>query len=141
MIFRPLLLVFVLISANIFAQDNSDKIIEFLGTEKYAAYQANNPQYLDQLNAKINFGYKIEIMEDDKINTYNVLEEIIVINPADKSQTSISPLDFVNASKLGDFNILMYSISGNRSFHTYYRLGSTNYVLTIYSIEYILSKI
>ena len=138
---RTIICLLCLAGLNLFAQDNTDKIIEYLGSEKYTTYTSVNPQYIDQLNAKINHGYKIELIDNDKISTYEVLDQIIVKNISDKSESTITIEEFINASKLDSFNILIYKIGWNRSFHTYYRLGSTNYVLTVYSMEYILSKI
>lgn len=139
---KLLIAISLLIIGSAFAQDpvqNEQQIINFVGSERYAELQSENPSYLNFLDARISFGYQITDFDEDKRSTFKVLDEIPLLMP-DKTVIEVSATDFIAGMESGIYSILMVKLPWDQSMMTYYTLGSTGKVLMIYPVSYINEK-
>ena len=97
---------------NNFLEVDKNSIIN----DNYLLYRAKNSFTLIELN-------------DSKINDYNILNSIEYKNLPSEDFSTITPENFIILFSQNSINQLLLNIKRDRLTNTYYRLGSTNFVL------------
>lgn len=133
------ILVFITCISYTQAPNNSSKIIEYLGVERYEGTLQNNPGLISFLNAKVEYGFEIIDVIPGKEDSFQQLNEIPVISKS--GDATISPEAFLELYKNGTLNFLMYNFQTLPNAHSYYKLGNTGKAIIVYSVEYVNSKI
>lgn len=136
----------LVLSTGAFGQSlqNQQKIVDYLGQEKFDQIQSSNPSYLTFLDVKCSDGFDIIEMVPEKTQNFTVLNEIVVIDPNNKitkTPTTVSADDFVQMFENGSLNFLMYQLQGHKTQMTYYVLGNTGKVLMVFPTDYITQRV
>jgi len=135
-LFTILVLALGLNSAFSQSIQNEQKLIDHLGQERFEKLsQANSPS-LTFMDNRVSYGYEILTMETEKLVGMNQVDTFIFTN-ADKSTYTISAAEFINQAEDGSLNILQLKLKYHSSANTFYRIGSTNKVLMLKSVEFI----
>jgi hypothetical protein len=130
----------LIIQSFVIAQNStSEKIIQFLGNERYLIESESNPGLIKFLESKILFGFEVIDYNPAKEKSFKNIESISLISKS--SPGSISVEDFIDLYNKGTLNILLYNIPISDGTETYYKLGNTGKALIMRSVQYINSKI
>lgn len=137
-----LTLIALVIVTNAIGQtlNNQQKLVEYLGQERFDELQTSNPSYLQFLDIKCSKGFDVIELASEKTQNMPVLNDIEKIDPNQKfhkTPNTISASDFVQLFENGSLNFLMYQLQGDRYEMRYYVLGNTGKVLMIYPTDYI----
>ena len=132
----------LVVTTNAFSQtiENQQKIVDYLGQEKFDELLSANPSYLKFLDVKCSNGFDIIEMAPEKSQNFSVLTEIEKIDPNQKyskTPNTISADEFVQLFENGNLNFLMYQLQGHKTQMTYFVLGNTGKVLMVYPTDYI----
>lgn len=117
-----------------FAQtiDNSDKLIEYLGQEKYDTYLSSQYDYLRLLDIRCDYGFEIYDNEAGKFDAFRKVE-VFKISHRDKTIDELTPEAFLALVSSPTFNIHLLRLRWDRVKSTYYRIGNTGKVLHLLS--------
>lgn len=121
-----------------FAQEieNEVKIKEFLGIQRFDNTLQKNPGLIAYLDTRIERGYAIEELNSNKKNDFIEISSI-TYNREEKGE-HISTEEFLEHTKLQDFNILFYEFPmPDNEQNGYFLLDGTDKVISIYSNEHI----
>jgi hypothetical protein len=131
--------------------NHQTQVAEYLGDSRFNDLLSSNPSYLDFLDARCTYGYKIVDMPVEKTEGMSVLTSIPMLSwneiqsegktVTDLITTNVSAEDFVLASIETDFNFLRYSITSDKSESKYLVLEGTGKVLIIYSVDYVSNQL
>ena len=117
---------------------NTEKIIAFLGTERYNDAFTNNTGLIVYLEAKLLYGYKIVDFNAERYPNHTVLLEVPV-----KMQRETAPIsveEFVQIYESGNLNFLFYPFPCEAQQNLYFKLGNTGKAIIIYSNEFVNSQ-
>lgn len=117
----------------VFGQEGSttEKLVIFLGQERYNQNINSNPGLIENLSDRIEFGYEIIDYIPEKSADFKVIEEISSCKK--NSSQSISPEQLIELHNSGDFIILNYDLPFSKSDNFYLKLGETGKAMIIYS--------
>lgn len=118
----------------------TDKIVEYLGIERYNELSEKGSFYLEQLKGRILYGYSLQDFHADKTENYTIITTIQKRN-SDKSYTSLSIADFLAELNQPNFNILLFKLPYSQNKNTLYQLGDSGHVLVLYSLNHILAQL
>lgn len=128
-----MLLTFLLLVTYTFSQDQQyvEKIIDFLGEERYESNLASNPGLIKNLKDRIEYGCELIDFIPEKASDFKVIEEVSSCKK--NSSENISSERLVELYNQGEFNILNYNLPFDKSINYYIKLGQTGKALVIYS--------
>ncbi|MEO9533000.1 MAG: hypothetical protein ABJG68_15710 [Crocinitomicaceae bacterium] len=137
-----LILALTLASGLSMAQELShkDKIIDHIGQDRFDKLSQNNSPSLLFMNERVEMGYSIVELEDEKSAGFEKLDQITFSN-LDKTSTNVSIVDFLEMHETGNLNILRVQLAYSQSGFTYYKLGNTGKVLVLHSVESITKSL
>lgn len=135
---------------NAFSQssiENPNKLMDFLGQEKFNELINSNPSYISFLDVKCSSLFAITELSSEKSQVYLTLNEIekYIWEPNTKVGEGvhrkiaviISPSQFLIELTSPDFNILEYSFKQDSQENKYYVLGNTGKVILIRPVSFI----
>jgi hypothetical protein len=134
------LLTSLLLVTYVFSQDQQsiEKLINFLGEERYESNLASNPGLIENLKDRIEYGCELIDFIPEKASDFKVIEEVASCK---KNRTEkISSERLVELYNQGEFNILNYDLPFDKSINYYLKLGQTGKALVIYSQSNIDSR-
>lgn len=119
----------------LFSQENTstEKLILFLGQERYEQNLTSNPGLIENLKDRIEFGYEIIDFIPEKSADFKLIEEISSCKK--NSSQTILPQQLIELNDAGEFIILNYDLPFSKSDNFYLKLGETGKTLIIYSQE------
>ena len=100
--------------------------------------QANSPSLLF-MDKRASHGYEIMTIEPEKLVDMNQVHEFVFSN-SDKSTYSLTADEFLTNSANGSLNILQLNLKYDPSSSTFYRIGNSDKVLVLKSVEFISKK-
>lgn len=118
----------------------TDKIVEYIGIDRYIELSEKGSFYLEQLKGRILYGYSLQDYHPDKNENYTVITSIQKRNH-DKTYTTLSIDDFLAELNQPNFNILLFKLSYSQNKNTLYQLGDSGHVLVLYSLNHILAQL
>ena len=118
---------------------HEQKLIEFLGQNRYDNLASKNSKYLDFLDARCAYGYELIEYADEKMNDFQKITSVQLTN-VDKTTTVIDCNQLVQSIQNGSFNILRLKLEYDRNSPTYYTLGNTGKVLMLHPTDHINKK-
>lgn len=126
----------VLIGTIGFSQTTQEKVINFLGYERFNKIESSNPGLIEFLEMKVEKGYHLIESVDAKKSSY------IKVNHVFYKKEEISIEDFLEALNQDSFNFLNYSFPNQDSnVTTHYLLGDSGLLISVYSNAVINNKI
>lgn len=130
----------IVLSLSSFSQtsSNTDKIIAFLGTERYNDALDNNPGLIIYLEAKLLYGYKVVDFNSERFPAHTTLTEVPVKMQRDALPISVE--EFVQIYESGNLNFLFYPFPCDADQTLYFKLGNTGKAIIIYSNERVNSQ-
>ena len=114
---------------------NTEKIIQFLGQEKYEDAAINNPGLIIYLEAKLQYGYKVVDFNPTRMPNYSILLEV-----PSKIYGNVSVDEFLVHYEMDSFNFLNYQYPCKEDENLYFKLGNTGKAIIIYSNEFVNSN-
>ena len=135
------LVIFFMGIVSVYAQSiqNQQKLIDYLGQERFQKLtQANSPSLLF-MDKRASHGYEIMTIEPEKLVDMNQVHEFVFSN-SDKSTYSLTADEFLTNSANGSLNILQLNLKYDPSSSTFYRIGNSDKVLVLKSVEFISKK-
>ena len=137
-----LTLAFLLVTGILSAQDLShkDQIIEHIGQDRFDRLTQNNSSYLDFMNERCEMGFSLLMLEDEKTEGFEKINEVILMN-SDKTETIVSIENFIEMLESGTLNILQVKLAYSQSSFTYYKLGNSGKVLVLNSVDSITKSL
>lgn len=133
------LIALTLCFSTVLSQSTSttEKIIDFLGHEKYNETASSNPGLIIYLEARLNYGYKIVDFNSDRMINYTVINQLS--KKSFEGYTFVSVYDFIEMNNNGTLNILLFSFPSQGEENLIFKLGDTNQALIVYSTSHINS--
>lgn len=127
--------------------ENPNKLVDFLGQEKFSDILNSNPSYLTFLDVKCSELIIVNELSAEKTSSFVQINEIkrtsweqgLKAGDEVKRQVtvSVSPSQFLLDMESPNFNVLEYSFEQGRSNDKHFVLGSTGKVIIVRSIDFI----
>lgn len=118
---------------------NEQKLIDHLGQERYDQLSSVNSPSLKFMDNRQEYGFEILEMESDKLKDMVQINSFNFSN-SDKSTFEMTPTELLEAAENGELNILKLRLDYHQSANSYYRIGNTNKVLVLKSVQSIAKK-
>lgn len=116
--------------------NHKDKLIEFLGQERFDKINSQSNGYLRFLDLRCSDGWQIIDNIDGKFDQYEKLDSLNYSTP-EKVINAVSAEEILNQINSGEFNLIKYTLKWDKDKTVYYVLGNTGKVLAIHPVEYI----
>ena len=126
---------------SLYAQpiQNQQKLVDYLGQERFQKLTQSNSPSLLFMDKRASHGYEIMTIEPEKLVDMNQVHEFVFSN-SDKSTYRLTADEFLTNSANGSLNILQLNLKYDPSSSTFYRIGNSDKVLVLKSVEFISKK-
>lgn len=130
-----ILIATMLISLMSYTQttENTDKLIEKYGENRYTEMIANNPDLIEYLDYRLSNGYVLLSSVAQKYQDLPI-KESFEKNIDKHTTTIIEPQELINEINNGSFNLLLFNFEQKKTEDVVIRIGQ-NHVLIIRSVN------